>query len=128
MSLKENRTFIAAFKNAFNGMYHFFKTERNGQIELVCTFIVIGLAFYCTCNTLEWISILFCIAIVFGAEMFNSALEKVCDLIQPEFNKKIQYIKDVSAAAVLICSIISAIIAAIIFLPKIWIYIHSGIY
>ncbi len=125
MSLKGNHTFITAFKHAFNGMYSFFKTERNGQIELVCAIIIIALAFYFNCNSLEWIIILICIAMVLGAEMFNSALEKICDLIHPEFNKKIQYIKDVSAAAVLVCSMISAIVAAIIFFPKIWIYFNS---
>ncbi len=128
MSLPGSHPFKSAFKHAFIGLFRFFKTERNGRIELVCTIIIIFMAFYFKCNSLEWISILLCIAMVLGAEMFNSALEKTCDLMHPEFNKNIQYIKDVSAAAVLVCSIISAIVAAIIFIPKIWFYFNSTLH
>ena len=54
------------------------------------------------------------------AEMMNSALEKLCDYNQPLFNLKIKIIKDVAAGAVLLISIISAIIGDLIFFPKLW--------
>jgi len=119
MPIPGKHNFFAAFKYAFTGVFRFFKTDRNGRIELVCAIIISALAFYFKCNSSEWISILLCIALVIGLEMINSALEKICNLIQPGFDKNIQYIKDVAAGAVLICSIIAAIVAVIIFFPKI---------
>ena len=124
MAYHRRHTIIDAFRHAFNGLFLFFKTERNGRIELACTILVIGLAFFVQCNALEWISILFCIAFVIGMEMINSAIEKFCDMQHPGFNKNIQYIKDVSAAAVLTASIISIVVAAIIFFPKIRLLFH----
>jgi diacylglycerol kinase len=52
--------------------------------------------------------------------MINSALEKLCDTVQPTYHPVIKIVKDVSAGAVLFASIISVAIAAIIFLPKIF--------
>ncbi len=69
-------------------------------------------------NEIEWMMLLLCIGLVIGAEMLNSALEKICDLVHKDFHPTIKIIKDVSAAAVLWLAIISAIIGIIIFLPK----------
>ncbi|MBS1729444.1 MAG: diacylglycerol kinase family protein [Bacteroidetes bacterium] len=120
--------FIESFKYAFTGIFQFFKKEKNGQIELVCAIMTIGIAFLLKCTISEWLVILLCIAMVICAEMLNTVIEKIGDLIDTSFNKNIQYIKDVSAGAVLICSIIAAIIAALIFLPKIWNLIQPGLH
>lgn len=116
---KASHTLFAAFQNAFKGIYQFFRTERNGQIELACATIILSLAYFFHCNTNEWLIILLCIALVFCAEMMNSAIEKLCDTLHPEIHVNIKFVKDVSAGAVLVCSIISVVIALIIFLPKI---------
>ncbi len=55
-----------------------------------------------------------------GTEGLNTAIEKVADYIQPEFDKKIGIIKDVSAGAVMLVSIAATIIGFIIYLPKIF--------
>ena len=65
-------------------------------------------------------AVLLCIGGVLSAEMLNSALERLCHYIQPSFNLQIKLIKDMAAGAVLIICIISAIIGALIFLPKLW--------
>ena len=49
----------------------------------------------------------------------NTAVEKIADYIQPEFDVKIGFIKDISAGAVMLVSIASAIIGLIIYVPKI---------
>ena len=53
------------------------------------------------------------------AEMFNTALEKLCDHLHPEEHAAIGLVKDISAGAVLIIAIAAAINGAIIFSPKI---------
>ena len=50
--------------------------------------------------------------------MMNSAIEKVCDKINPHKDPVIKIIKDVAAGAVLLASLVSAVIALLIFLPK----------
>ncbi len=116
--MKTNQSLLKSFRNAFAGMGNFFKQERNGQIHLAATLVVLaaGLAFKIV--TVEWLLILLCIATVIGLEMFNSAIEKLCDMVEPNHHPTIKVIKDISAAGVLWATIISVIVGLIIFLPK----------
>ena len=56
---------------------------------------------------------------VLSAELFNTAIELICDFMEPNINPKIKLIKDLSAAGVLIVAIGSALIGGVIFFPKI---------
>ena len=69
-------------------------------------------------DTIEWTILILCMILVLSLEMINSAIEKICDLIQPNQHPQIKIIKDVAAGAVLLASIGAAIIGAIILLPK----------
>lgn len=108
------------FRFAFNGLSQFFRTERNGRIQAIIAILVIIAGFIFHLSKVEWLAVLLCIALVLGLEMVNSAIEKLCNLVTTNYHPEIKIIKDVSAAAVLIISIISVIIAAIIFLPRIF--------
>jgi diacylglycerol kinase len=55
----------------------------------------------------------------------NSAIEKFIDLLHPEQHAEIKWVKDVAAGAVLVSSVISAVIGIIIFSPKLFIFLHK---
>jgi diacylglycerol kinase len=110
-----NKTVI----NAFNGIQHFFKAERNGKIQGGIAIFAVLAGFYVKLSSFEWIIILLCIGAVLALEMINSALEQLCNLVHSEYHPVIKIIKDVAAGAVLSVSIISAVIGLIIFIPKI---------
>jgi undecaprenol kinase/diacylglycerol kinase (ATP) len=112
-----------AFVNAFAGLRYFFRYERNGRIQAILGMLSIAFAAFLNISLTEWIVILICVGGVLALEMFNSAMEKLCDLIQPGPDPRIKAIKDMTAGAVLWVSVISAVIAAIIFLPKILHYL-----
>jgi len=117
--MNKQQTFLQSFGNAFKGMQVFFLKDRNGKIHLAATLAVTVLAFASGINATEWVAVLLCIGLVMGLEMINAAIEKLSDVVQEEFHPGIKFIKDVSAAAVLWASIISVVIACIIFIPKI---------
>ena len=110
-----NKTFV----NAFNGIQYFFRNERNGKIQLFVSFLVMLAGFYFRLSPTEWVFILLCIGAVLAMEMLNTALEHLCNMVHHDYHPAIKIIKDVSAGAVLFTSIISVLIALIIFLPKI---------
>ena len=110
---------LKAFKYAFNGLYLFFFKDQSAIIHTVATIIAIALGIYFQINTTEWMLIAFAISLVLISEMLNSSIEKLCDVVEPDWNYKVGQVKDVSAGAVLIASILSLIIAGIIFIPKI---------
>jgi diacylglycerol kinase len=75
----------------------------------------------CICLPLtitECIIITWCVAMVWMAELFNTAIEKLCDHISPGYSKKIKFIKDVAAAAVLVTAIAALLTGLFIFIPK----------
>jgi diacylglycerol kinase len=53
--------------------------------------------------------------LVVSLELMNTAIEQVVDLISPDQNENAGRIKDISAGAVLVVSIVSVIIAFVIF-------------
>ena len=97
----------------------FFFKDQSAIIHTVATIIAIALGIYFQINATEWMLIAFAISLVLISEMLNSSIEKLCDVVVPDWNYKIGQVKDVSAGAVLIASILSLIIAGIIFIPKI---------
>jgi diacylglycerol kinase (ATP) len=111
--------FIHSFGYAFRGVRSAFSNERNCRIQLLVAVLVVLVSWYLGLSPIEWSVIVLCIGLVIGMEMFNSAIEKVCDRITREQDDYIRYVKDIAAGAVLWTSIASALVGVIIFLPKI---------
>jgi len=88
-------------------------------IHLVAAALVIAGGFYFAISTTEWIMIILCIGMVMAAEIFNSAIEELTNLVSPQYNKKAAVIKDMAAGSVLVCAIVALIVGLIIFTPKI---------
>jgi undecaprenol kinase/diacylglycerol kinase (ATP) len=114
--------FFKGFIYAYNGLKVFFAHERNGRIQLLIAIVVVLLGAVLQVSPADWIVLLFCIALVLSLEMMNSAIEKICNMVQPTFHPAVKTIKDISAGAVLWVSVISTIIGGIVLLPKIFDY------
>ena len=110
---------IKSFANAFRGLKDCLSHEKNFQIQYVVALLVIGAGIFFSLSTIEWMIILICFSVVLSFEIINSAIEKLCDLVCPEFNLTIKKVKDMAASAVLLSAIITFVIGCIIFLPKI---------
>lgn len=109
---------ISAFSYAFKGVFYLFTHEAHALIHLIAAIGVIVAGFLFRISAIEWCIICICIGAVFMAEAFNTAIEKLADKITEEKDPLIGIAKDVSAAAVLLFSISTLVIAAIIFIPK----------
>ena len=107
-----------SFKYAVNGIMTFFKTEHNSILHLLATISVIIMAILFPVSKLEIIALTIVIGFVWSAELFNTAIEKIMDFISEEKNAKIRFIKDVSAAAVLVSAFVAFITGCIVFIPK----------
>lgn len=91
--------------------------ERNFKLHLLSAALVTGFGFYFGVSIREWQILILCTGGVLCLEIVNTALEKLVDLVSPEFNPLAGAVKDIAAAGVLVFSAISAIIAATIFMP-----------
>lgn len=115
---KEYKKIINSFKYAIEGFISSFRTERNMKIHILAMIIVIILGFIVKLSSIEWIICIVAISLVISAELFNTAIETIVDMISPQRNEKAKLAKDISAAAVLTLAIGTVIIGIIIFLPK----------
>lgn len=105
---------------AFKGLFILLATEASIQIQFVIAILVTGAGFYYQISPLEWMIQCLGIGLVMGIEGLNTALEKLADYVQPEHDPKIGIIKDISAGAVMVVSIISVIVGCIIYIPKVF--------
>lgn len=93
-------------------------TQRNARIHAVLTVLALGLGVGLKLTAGEWIALVLAMGGVWVAEALNTAVEFVVDLVSPQPQELAGWAKDVGAAAVLLASIVAAVIGALIFLPK----------
>jgi len=110
---------IRSIKFSFRGIWFLITTESSVKVQVFISFIVIFFGFYFQISATEWLIQTLIIGLVLVAESLNTGIEKLADFVNPEYHKKIGFIKDVSAGASGIAAIISLIIAGIIYIPKI---------
>lgn len=113
---------ISRFKSigyALKGFFILIRTEEAIISHLLIGLLFVGLGFYFDITTTEWLFQLVVFAIVLITEGLNTAVEKICDFVHPDFNPRIGEIKDVSAGAVTFASFFGMIILLIIYLPYI---------
>ena len=114
------RNRIKSVGYALKGMFLLLRTEPSIKIQFFIALIVTVFGFYYQISHTEWMLQLMAIGLVMGVEGVNTAIEKICDYMQPNLDPKIGLIKDISAGAVMIVSVIASIIGLIIYLPKIF--------
>jgi diacylglycerol kinase len=110
---------LLSFRHAFVGL-KFLMDENNARFHVFIAVIVLSAGFYLKLSAIEWAIIVAQIGLVLVVETLNTAIEKLCDFISPEYQQLIGKVKDLAAAAVLIMSIVSVIVGIIIFLPKLF--------
>ncbi|MFA5419336.1 MAG: diacylglycerol kinase family protein [Bacteroidales bacterium] len=114
---------LKSFQYAGKGIWRAIKTQHNLWIHLVVAALVIIAGIYFHISRLEWMMVTIAIGGVISAEMFNTAIELIVDLVSPEHHRLAAAAKDVAAGAVLIFAIVSVIIGLTVFLPYLSTYL-----
>ena len=108
---------------AFDGIIDLIKSENNAKVHLVSTIVVIIVGFKLQFLAIEWLWISLAIAGVWVAELINSAIEKLTDLVSPEINPIAKKVKDYAAGAVLVMAIWAIFVFCLISLPHLWMWL-----
>src|SRR5882724_8336824 len=121
--MKQNKPFslrarAKSFRYALDGIISFFKAEHNSRLHLLATVAVFVAAIVLHVSASEMIALILAIGFVWVAELFNTAVEKIMDFISTEQDEKIKFIKDVSAAAVLVAAGTAIAVGCFVFIPK----------
>lgn len=106
---------------AFRGFDYMVKNERNFKIHLFFAVLISFIGLLVGFNRYEWMIVILLIAVILSAEIFNSALEKVCDLMKIQLKLKYEdttIIRNLSAGAVIIVVLFSLLIGIILLIGK----------
>jgi diacylglycerol kinase (ATP) len=116
-SLRARRTSI---RYAYEGLLAFFTNEHNAIVHLFFTIAVFAAAIIVRVTGMEMIALILATSFVWAAEIFNTAIEAAMDHLAPEKHPRVKFIKDVSAAAVLLAAATAVVVGLFIFIPKLF--------
>jgi len=110
----------ASFGHAFRGVGAALRSELHLQFHAVATVAVVGGGLYFGLSGTEWALVALAVAGVWAAELFNTAIETLTNLVSPEYHPLAGRTKDVAAGAVLLAALGALVVGALVFGPKIW--------
>lgn len=108
---------LRSFGYAWKGVQSCIGKEQNLSFHLIASVVVIASGAFLGITRMEWIVIVGCIGIVIAAELVNTSIEKLVNLVSPQHHPLAGQVKDIAAGAVLVCAVAAAIIGLIIFIP-----------
>ena len=109
---------VHSFKYAWKGIRLGWEEEANFRFQTVCAALALALAFVLQISRIEWLLVLLAMGIVLTAELINTSLEELCDMLQPSHDPHIAKIKDLAAGAVFLSSWVALLIGAFVFIPR----------
>ena len=119
------KTRLQSIQYALDGIKYILETQQNARIHLFFTLAVFILGFLFGITRMEWITLVLTIGLVWAAELFNTAVEVMVDLISPERRITAKICKDISAGSVLVTASISILVGLLIFGPLLWEWVRG---
>ncbi|MBL8918712.1 MAG: diacylglycerol kinase family protein [Myxococcaceae bacterium] len=107
-------SFARSLGYAWSGLIHTVVHQRNMRMHIIAALMVGLVGSAVELGLAEKAILIFCVTLIFFAEMLNSALEQLVDLAIQQFDEKAKLTKDIAAAGVLVLAIGSMVIFAAI--------------
>jgi diacylglycerol kinase len=118
--MSKKHSLSKSFAYAFEGLAAAFKNEPNFRIQAIIAILSLFLAIILRFSPTEMSILILTIGFVLVLELINTTLEALVDLVSPEIKDKAKLAKDISAAAVLLSTILSVVVGVFLFLPKLF--------
>jgi len=95
---------------AINGLLEAYRGEKSFRFQVVVTILTMAFLGLVQPPLIWWAIIIIMVGLVLFAELTNTAIEILCDYVQPEHSESIRKIKDISAGAVFVLSLCSVLV------------------
>lgn len=112
----KDRSLYASFNDAIQGIIYVVRAERNMRIHVALGLLVVILATVLGVTRLELVALVLTIGGVFVAELINTAIEEVVNLITIDYHPLAAVIKNVAAGAVLVAAMTAASVGYLVFI------------
>ena len=114
---------LRSIRIALDGIRQVLQTQQNARIHVAAALVVFLAGGLLDLSGQEWALLLLVVGFVWAAEIFNTAIEELVDLVGTESNPTAKRIKDISAGAVMVSALVAILVGIVIFGPKIWSWI-----
>jgi diacylglycerol kinase len=115
---KKRRRWRDKFRVAFRGIKMGIRGHSSFAVHFFFTALVLAAAVILRCGVLEWCLLLGCIGMVLTAELFNSAVETLFRGLDQATRERVWPCLDIAAGAVLLASVVAAVIGTIVFVRQ----------
>ena len=112
------KRFIASIRNSLNGLIYAYLNEQSLTLHVVATIFVLGSGFYFGISKMQWAILVVVMAIIIIAELLNTAIEAVVDLVTDEYHPLAKVAKDCASAAAFVASLLALGLYLYVFIPK----------
>ncbi len=107
-----------SFKFATRGLIYLFLFHRNMRIIFLLGIAAVLAGFAFRLNAIELVALSITVALVFMAEIFNTAIEMLMNMLTVKYHIRIKLVKDIAAGVVLITALNAIAIGYILFIRK----------
>ena len=111
--------FVKSFGYSMDGLKYAYKYEQSMLIHVIATIGVIGANFFFHVTGMEWLVTLLSIGMVLSAELINTAIEAVVDLVTLEIHPLAKIAKDCGSAATFVLACMAGAIGFVVYIPHI---------
>jgi undecaprenol kinase len=111
----DRKSFLSSFGFAAEGIRYAMTTQRNMKVHGVAALLVVLAAIVLGVSSIQWLFLLLSITLVLTAELFNTALEAVVDLVSLDIHPLAKAAKDTAAGAVLLTAAFAVIVGIVVF-------------
>jgi diacylglycerol kinase len=115
-----NRNWFSKFGFAISGIQFAIRDQSSFRVHLPCALMVIALGWFLQLDLCSFGVLLICIGMVLAAELLNTSIEYLARAITDQHDENVRRALDVASGAVLVISLIAAIVGSLILLPALW--------
>ncbi len=100
----------AAFWNSLRGLQEGLHTESAIKQEVAIACLLLPLSLFVATDVWTWVALIASLLFVLSVEFMNTAIERLCNHIQPDKHEAIRITKDLASAAVFFSLILAALV------------------
>lgn len=110
-----------SFAYAWAGIWYALCTQRNMRLHLAAAILVLLLGWWLELERWEWLTVALAVALMFFAELVNTAIESVVNLsTQGRYHPQAKIAKDVAAGAALVAAAFALLVGLMVLGPALW--------
>ncbi len=101
---------VAAFWNSLRGLQEGLSTESAIKQEVAIACLLVPLSFFIARDVWTWVALVGSLLFVLSIEFLNTAIERLCNHIQPDKHEAIRITKDLASAGVFFSLLLAAVV------------------